>query len=365
MFRIWSAGCATGEEAYTAAIVLHEGGLAGRSHVLGTDLCRAALLTAREARYRSWSFRGVDAEVVRRHFRNDGEDHVLNDQIRRHVAFELHNLLADPSPPAALGGCADVILCRNVLIYMAPDAVVEVAARLFASLSPGGWLITGPSDPLLSSAAPFETIATEQGVFYRRPHVVRSGAPERAAPEPVARSAGEPRAFARVPRSIEEDARAAHVAGDWARVVELASRPNAGAALCALGVQAAANLRGTVEAERLCADGVARHPLSTELHYLRALLLSDLGRRAEAAAEARRVLFLDRSCVVAHLLLGSLARARGDLDGAARAYSNAREAGALRPREEPVPLGDGERAGRLVEISDAHLQSLAPESEAR
>jgi chemotaxis protein methyltransferase CheR len=129
------------------------------------------------------------------------------------------------------------------------------------------------------------------------------------------------------------------------------------AAGAALHIRALANLEPRL-AERACAEAVARHALSAELHYLHAALLLELGRDDEAVQAVRRVIYLDRSLAVGHFTLGALLRGRGDLAGARRAYRNARDLCAARPPEETVPLGDGEPAGRLAAAAAAELGTL-------
>jgi chemotaxis protein methyltransferase CheR len=122
-------------------------------------------------------------------------------------------------------------------------------------------------------------------------------------------------------------------------------------------VRALAN-RDPDEAERACGAEAARHPLSGELHYLRAVLLLGLGREAEAAVAARRAIYLDRSLAIAHFTLGSILQRRGDRAGARRAYRNARDLCAARPADEVVPLTDGEPAGRLAAAAQAQMARL-------
>jgi chemotaxis protein methyltransferase CheR len=112
------------------------------------------------------------------------------------------------------------------------------------------------------------------------------------------------------------------------------------------------------KAERVCAAATARHPLSSELHYLRAVLLADLGRDEEAVQAARRALYLDRSLAIVHFTLGSLLERRGDRVGACRAYRNARELCRAGPAEDIVRLTDGEPAGRLAAAAEARLAQL-------
>jgi chemotaxis protein methyltransferase CheR len=373
-FRAWSAGCASGEEAYSLAILLEEEGLGERAHVLGTDISQVALARARRAVYGAWSLRGQGASAARPYLRPEGNRYLLDVTIRRRVTFEYLNLALDVYPSFANGTWGmDLILCRNLLIYFDSAAVGEVARRLFASLVPGGWLLTGSADPPLGGHAPYETVATGAGVFYRRaeaPAASPSPPPAEPPPAPPARPAPETRQPVRAgpPRPQPEppdpvtEARDALARGEYAHAVALTRDLPDDAAGCALHIRALANLDPD-EARGACAAAAARHPLAGELHYLEAVLLVELGRDAEAARAVRRVLYLDRSQAAAHFTLGSILLRLGDPAGARRAYRNARELCTARPAEEVVPLTDGEQAGRLAEAAAAQLALLdvAPE----
>ncbi len=165
----WSAGCATGEEPYTLAIMLREAGLANSSSVLATDVSRPRLEAARRARYTRWSLRGMPEEDVDRYFLRRGSQFLLRPQLRAVVDFRELNLASDGWPGGASGiGEMSLILCRNVLIYFEREMVTEVASRLLASLSEDGWLFMGASDPMLSDLVPCETVVTGAGLAYRR-----------------------------------------------------------------------------------------------------------------------------------------------------------------------------------------------------
>jgi chemotaxis protein methyltransferase CheR len=123
-------------------------------------------------------------------------------------------------------------------------------------------------------------------------------------------------------------------------------------------VQALANLDQTA-ALKACDEALAQHPLSAELHYLHAVLLVEVNQHKAAAEAARRLVFLDRSLAIGHFLLGSILRHQGDVGGARRSFRNARDLCAHRPADEPVPLTEGEVAGRLVEAADLQLAGLS------
>lgn len=368
--RAWSAGCSSGEEAYSLAILFAEEGLAGRSHVLATDISRAVLAKARRGAYSTWSLRGDLSCLARRYLRPDGDRDVIDGSIRRAVTFEHLNLAVDSYPSYATGVWGmDLILCRNVLIYFEADTVKRVARRLLRSLSEGGWLVTASTDPPLGKLAEFESVVTPQGVFYRRPRVTShptrtalSPAPDlpttaadadavwnasdrakatEVAPEPALK---EEEGLSRV----LSDARADLAAGRYSEAAARTESVVGDAEASVLCVRALANV-DAAGAERACAGSVARHPLSAELQYLHAVLLLGLGREEGAARAARRALYLDRSLAVAHFLLGSILRKRGDRDGARRAFRNARDLCAARPPGEAVALVEGETTGRLAE----------------
>jgi chemotaxis protein methyltransferase CheR len=390
--RAWSAGCASGEEAYSLAILFVQEGLGDRFHLLATDLCRSALERARRGVYRPWSLRGAAAVLARPYLEPAGTSFRAAEPVRRAVVFRPLNLALDPYPSADTGTCSmDLILCRNVLIYLDAETVRRVAGRLFEALTAGGWLITASSDPPLADLAPFEVVTTRDGFYYRRkPDAAVPGRAEQIDKIPPAVApvqspawpaddslAAEPGPASDLEQSavmtgsapsaptirraagsdLQAEARAALARGDYTRALELTDEAGRDPVLAALHVRALANL-DTVEAEQACAAAMVRHALSPELAYLHALLLLDLGRDAEAAQALRRVLYLDGALAVAQFTLGSVLERLGDTAGARRAYRNACDLCGGRPPDEPLPLGEGGQAGHLAEAAAARLALL-------
>jgi len=379
--RAWSAACASGEEAYSLAILFAEAGLAEPAYLLATDISRATLAKAHQAIFSNWSLRGPGAAAATPYLSRRENFFVLNDRIRRGVTFEYLNLALDVYPSFATGTWGmDLILCRNVLIYFDRETIRAVARRVFASLAPGGWLITASSDPPMTDDAPFESVVTNVGVFYRRPvddkmteaHTwpsvvqARGQAPQNS--ELADRDLMEEGRFlppilnsavpdpGRILTPLDE-ARSAFGGGDYARAAELTRGLTTDAVASVLHVRSLANLEAA-QAEQACAAAAERHPLSTELHYLQAVLLLELGRDEEAAWAARRVIYLDRSLAAGHFTLGSILWRRGDVAGAKRAFRNARDLCVARPADEIVPLSEGEHAGRLAEAAAAQIAIL-------
>jgi chemotaxis protein methyltransferase CheR len=356
--RLWSAGCASGEEAYSLAIVIENAGLAARTSILGTDISRAALIRARAATYGKWSLRGVDAEVVQRYFHHAQGRHRLDERIVERVAFEFLNLACDSYPSPPVWGM-DLIICRNVLMYLDPRVIPCIARRLHATLAPDGWLLTGPSDPPLGDEAPFETIVGASGLHYRRAVARGRVFVELRGPlpsSPVTIEPG-PSPAPTPPAEPLAEARAAFADGEWDRVARLTSNI-AGAEAARLRIRALANSAGSEVAERALAHELELHPLSAELHFLHAILLQDLGRDGEAVHAVKRALYLDASLAIAHFVLGSILGRLGEVEAARRAYRNARVLADRRPPREALALGEGERAGELVLAVAAELARL-------
>lgn len=158
--RLWSAGCSTGAEPYSLAMLLEEmdAGGASRHKVLGTDIDHEALEEARRAVYVEERLREVSAERRRRFFTQQPDGlWQVQPHIRRYVKWDVHNLLADPYPSDQ-----HLILCRNVVIYFTEEAKDKIFARFAESLVPGGYLLLGSTETIfnaqkygLRSAAPF------------------------------------------------------------------------------------------------------------------------------------------------------------------------------------------------------------------
>jgi chemotaxis methyl-accepting protein methylase len=152
---VWAAGCATGEEPYTLALLALEtfAGGAPPVRILGTDLSRTAIDDAERGEYRERALRLVPSWQLRTQFDTSvGSTTRIGEPARRLVRFAQHNLVRDPIP-APGAGAFDVVLCRNVLIYFDTPTVAIVVDRLRESLRPDGTLVLGAADTLCLTAA--------------------------------------------------------------------------------------------------------------------------------------------------------------------------------------------------------------------
>lgn len=162
--NVWVAACASGEEAYSVALLATEAFGHGRPPVsiLATDISTGALRRAERGVYSERSVRELSPERRDRFFVPAGKSSRVGDQLRSLVHLRRHNLVAEPAPPAGATPF-DLILCRNVLIYFGADTAERVVGSLRSALHPGGDLILGAADRLTSSARRLGQIAAGTG----------------------------------------------------------------------------------------------------------------------------------------------------------------------------------------------------------
>ncbi len=167
-FRIWSAGCASGEEAYSLAMLLHslarETGYNGDLKVFATDVHKGALETASRGIYSSELLSGLPVPFLEHYFRSEGDGSFrIDPAIRRMLVFAHHNLLSDP-PFTRI----DLAVCRNMLIYLQPDAQQRVLSALQFSLVPDGLLLLGPSEGVSHLPNAFSTVQSGIKLFRKQ-----------------------------------------------------------------------------------------------------------------------------------------------------------------------------------------------------
>ncbi len=167
--RILSAGCSTGEEAYTlAALVKESGQFEGWDvEIVGSDISRRCVAQARAGAYGEHAFRMPDAATMRRWFHLRGGKWVVDEALRAMVRFQRENLVA----PNALGTVSrlDVVFCRNMMIYFDLPARRALLKRLHQKMREGGWLLLGHSESLLNVTADFELVHLRHDLVYRKP----------------------------------------------------------------------------------------------------------------------------------------------------------------------------------------------------
>ncbi|MFH2100330.1 MAG: protein-glutamate O-methyltransferase CheR, partial [Pseudomonadota bacterium] len=303
--RLWSAGCATGEEPYSLAILLLEQ-LAGSGEdwdvsILATDIHSRGLETARQGRFRKWSFRNAPERLLNRYFVRHGEDFEVQDRVKQMVHFTSFNMMDDrqPAPAGAMG--LDLILWRNMAIYFHPGAISRVARRLSGSLARGGWLLVSPAEAGSFSLDGELHCVLPEAAAYRKedleePVPAAPGIPPRI-PVPVLHSpSAEPFPNGWEPGSASKEKEAAGTPppppafdqgldrlrkGLYEEALTHLGRVDKGhprrAEALGKAALALANLGRHQEAEKFCALALDADPLLSEARYIQALVRLEQG----------------------------------------------------------------------------------------
>ena len=170
--RVWSAGCASGEEVYTIAMLLAEAlgreQFRERVKVYGTDVDEEALSQARQAAYESRAVENVPPDLLQKYFDRQDDRYVLNKELRRGVIFGRHDLNQD-APISRI----NLLICRNCLMYFNADAQARILARFQFALMDGGILFLGKSETLLTHSVSFEAVDLKRRLFTKGENVLR------------------------------------------------------------------------------------------------------------------------------------------------------------------------------------------------
>lgn len=165
LIRVWSAGCSTGQEPYSAVIALLEslpGAESWTVRVFASDLSFTALERAQCGVYRADQIKGLQQHHVSKYFRQQDGNYLIGDPVKRCVIFDYHNLKHDNG----LRGL-DLIFCRNVMIYFDADEQRRLVARFANCLVPGGFLFLGHAESLQGLSSRFAMVHRNKGIAYR------------------------------------------------------------------------------------------------------------------------------------------------------------------------------------------------------
>ncbi len=279
VLRAWSAGCSTGEEAYSLAIALRQA-LPERltPKVLGTDINQAALVIGRRGSYGRWSRRSKLPIPPQYVHAEQGEVRVVP-EIRELVRFSYLNLMDDAYPDLASGTVElDLIFCRNVLLYFTPDAVKRVLSKLAQALKPDGYLVVSALD---ASALPEGLERVRADV----PNVL-----QKKRPRLTPRMPGDPPSQPPIPPT---------------------SPPLSPPVPLEVAAKAAADAKDLVRAEKLARRALSQDRSAAVLHLL-ALIVSERGQPDEARALLREAITVKEDYLLGHLALGMLDLAAGE-----------------------------------------------------
>ncbi len=382
--RFWSAGCSTGEEPYSIAILLDKLIPDLRDWnitILATDINTAALRKADEGIYSDWSFRDAPPFFKDKYFeRVNGNRYLLRPDIRKMVTFSYLNLSEDVYPALQNNTNAmDVIFCRNVLMYFAPEHVKRAAERFYRSLVDGGWLIVSPVETSQIHYASFATVRIQDSTFYKKD--TRKIKPERLiaqyiekeiVPYPLPLEKVKRRKSEKLPHTAPydapgkpkqsvltplEEAAILYQRGFYREAEErlrvLISNGSSSQEMLVLYTKILANQGKLEDAFHWCKKAVSAEKFNPQLHYLLAIILEEQKKVEEARTSLKKALYLDHNFVLAHFALANLSLRRGKIAEARKHFGNTTEILSKYKPDEIFPESEGITAGRLSEMIGA------------
>ena len=390
--RIWSAGCSSGEEPYSLAILLSSmipDIAEWNIHILATDINTQSLQKAVAGVYRHWSFRDNPPWIKDGYFsqKKDGSFELLP-RVRKMVTFSYLNLAEDSYPLLFNNTTAlDIIFCRNVLMYFVPELAGKVAQKLHRCLVDGGILTVSPSELSNPAFSRFKTVRAPGAIFYRKegsnrsapfpcaplekPKPVKPALKSVPAAAPVRKPAGarlaprpeapggpveSPAVKADDPnrKELYREASALYEEGCYPEAVEKAEEllsqhlpdPN----VLILLARIHANMGKLDKALEWCEKAIVAEKLHAGHRYLLATILQELGRAEEAVASFKKTLYLDPKFVTAYVALGNISRKSGRHKESVKHLKNALALLDAEKAEDVLPGEGSINAGRLIEI---------------
>jgi len=346
--RLWSAGCSSGEEAYSIALTLEDMGVYKTCpdwtfEILGTDLNTKVLEKARAGVYSPRAIRNVEGRLRDLHFVGDDRAFRLTDGIKKRVRFEFGNLTQTPMPST---GPQDVVFCKNVTIYFRTDVTRKLIQGLHDTLAPDGYLLLGHAESLWQMSEGFELVEREGAFCYQKrlPAPPKTAAPKSASEKPRKRDVRQ-KAVRKLVAHRSADLAARSVidaldetasryeaclvefrSGDWyaaesSLTALVAACPTFVPGLLLLGGLYAH--RGRFDEALNQAEFVLKiSDLEPRAHLLLGMIAARQQRTDEALQSLRRALYLDDSLALAHFWLGNLYRDRGEITRACQEYEN-------------------------------------------
>lgn len=348
--KIWSAGCCSGEEPYTLAILLLETIPDIKNwniSILGTDINRNFLKKAADGIYSSWSFRETPEKLRDKYFSKVSNGWLIAPEIKNMVRFDYLNLCEDSYPSAqSQTESLDIIFCRNVLMYFSQELNMAIGQRFYKALTQGGWFITSPVELSDENFSSFAKIQYEKSIVYQKsekklkpiflPKItneseIRSDKPKQQTksvkstilqpPSNVFKSKDLAQATNPIDQALQQfNTRQYQKCVDYCKnEIKKASSPIPWLVLL---VKAYANLGKHDEALKWSAQLIKLDGMNVEVYYLIASIQAENNALKEAESLLKRGIYLDQNHILSHLLLGNIYLSMGNVEGTTRHFKN-------------------------------------------
>ncbi|HCF27154.1 MAG TPA: chemotaxis protein CheR [Cyanobacteria bacterium UBA11049] len=365
--KIWSAGCSSGEEPYSLAIIVKQliPDLSDWNIlILGTDINPESIEKAQEGIYDSWSFRQVEPQIQKQYFHQRKMRWEVDRQIRKLVKFRCMNLSQEAFPNQFDLHNIDIIVCRNVFIYFNSVAIATVLEKFYQTLIPGGYLIAGHTELHGQNLGQLQPIIFPGSVVYQRSEnlqvasssgsnssasklLLKSDSPQENtsikqksvlnlnSSKNVMQTPTQGRSLSQNPapetayQSVLKQAEIFFHSGEYARAIQAAKQvillqPKHFDAYF-LTAQAWANLGESEQAIQYCQQALQVDNLSEKAYYLLAHIAEEKGDKEQAKALFKKIIYLTPSSIGAYLEISSIYAKEGDIDRAKKMLNTALE----------------------------------------
>lgn len=391
--RIWSAGCSTGEETYSLAILLAEA-LPDLARwdvlILGTDINREALEKAKRGVYGRWSFREVSMGVIKRNFIHKDDKYLIKKKFKDMVTFKPLNLVEDVYPSFFTNTSAmDLILCRNVNIYFNPETVAQVVNRFHQSLVDEGCLLVGPAEYSAEIYSDFTTRVFPDVVIYQK-RDTRFPLPFPAGTRPsqlptIRLRQGDPVATSSLhqdqpleeefPEEREEEKKETEVFREAVHFLEkgkynysiekfmeaLKINPHNARVYFLLG-RISAQQGNIADAISCLKKSLDKDPLLIEAYFLLALLRLEGGNIDEASTLFKKVIYIDSQFVLAYYYLGTIYKKQEKTELTRKMFYNVKELLTDRDPSDMIVEGEDISVGQILSTTEKEISILEEET---
>jgi len=376
--RIWCAGCSSGEEPYTLAIILKEHFplLADWNvTILATDISPVAIQKALKGEYTDWSFREMTEEMKNKYFTSSSKLWQISSEIKKMVTFAFLNLSKN-SYPSSLTNTdeMDVVFCRNVLMYFTPEIIKEVSSRFYNTLIKNGWFITSQVELNDEYFSDFLRVNYNKGIFYQKSdkpkEIIRSETNKnvgvtilKTIKKPVKSSVLKEIKKEKNPIKKQNNAKLTEISVDQlyqngnyqlciTECLKKIENGNFSKEIFFILVKSYANSGQLIEGNKIIKKIIANESVTAEMYYLYASFLNEQNEIEEAENILKKAIYLNHNHILSHFMLGDILIKKGNFQSAKKQFETVRKLLYDIDNDVIIPESDGLTAGRIKNLAE-------------
>lgn len=356
-FRIWSAGCATGEEPYSLAMMLDRYQPKFRKfpiHIFATDINRKSLKKAQSGSYKGWSFRNTSPEYLSRYFIKEQDSvYHIHEDLKRRIQFSQLNLASSDfiMQNSALRDL-DVIFCRNVLMYFSENTILKIVKQFSELLKPSGWLVISQTECTHYFQPYFDVVQMGDAFLFRKKShadvvsIKSDSYTDITNPYQLAT----PLDYSSMQFALTTESTSTFERLTTQEPTVVKTKPETPKTNPVTQARKLADQGDLASALEICTGVLAIHKLDIQAHYLHAMILQEMHQYDEAKQALRRVLFLQPDMLMATYALANLEQKSGKRKEALRHFDNLFRSLSLFDDDDPIPYSDNLSARQLKEL---------------